>query len=186
MNVDEILLDAEERMDKAVDKLKGDLTGIRTGRANPGMVDSLRVDAYGSPTPLKQLASVSAPEPQQLVIRPFDPSVIKDIEKAIVASDLGLAPQSDGKVVRLNIPALSGDVRKKMVSRTKDLTEEAKVSIRNVRRDANKHLDQLEKDKELTEDELKTYKEDVQKLTTEREKQTDDLAKAKTAEVMDG
>ena len=149
------------------------------------MVDTLKVDAYGSPTPIKQIASVSAPEPQQLVIRPFDPSVIKDIEKAIVGSDLGLAPQSDGKVVRLNIPALSGDVRKKMVTRTKDLTEETKVSIRNVRRDANKHLDQLEKDKELTEDELKTYKSDVQDLTTKFEGQADDLAKAKTAEVME-
>lgn len=185
MTVDEVVFDAEERMQKAVDKLKDDLTGIRTGRANPGMVDSLRVDAYGSPTPLKQLASVSAPEPQQLVIRPFDPSVIKDIEKAIVASDLGLAPQSDGKVVRLNIPALSGDVRKKMVTRTKDLTEEAKVSIRNVRRDANKHLDQLEKDKELSEDECKTYKNDVQELTNKFEGQAADLAKAKETEVMD-
>ena len=185
MTLDEILLDAEERMDKAVDKLKSDLTGIRTGRANPGMVDSVRVEAYGSPTPLKQLASVSAPEPQQLVIRPFDPSVIKDIEKAIVASDLGLAPQSDGKIVRLNIPALSGDVRKKMVARTKELTEEAKISIRNVRRDANKHLEQLEKDKELSEDELKTYKDDIQELTNKHEKTTDEFAKAKTAEVMD-
>lgn len=185
MQLDEILLDAEERMDKAVDKLKSDLTGIRTGRANPGMVDSIRVDAYGSPTPLKQLASVSSPEPQQLVIRPFDASIIKDIEKAIVASNLGLAPQSDGKVVRLNVPALSGDVRKKMVSRTKDLTEETKVAIRNVRRDANKHLDQLEKDKELTEDELKTYKNDVQELLNKRESAADDLAKTKTAEVMD-
>ena len=185
MTVDETVFDAEERMQKAVDKLKSDLTGIRTGRANPGMVDTLKVDAYGSPTPMKQIASVSAPEPQQLVIRPFDPSTIKEIEKAIVASDLGLAPQSDGKVVRLNIPALSGDVRKKMVSRTKELTEETKVSIRNVRRDANKHLEQLEKDKELTEDELKTYKSDVQDLTTKFEGQADDLAKAKSAEVME-
>lgn len=183
MTVDEIVLDAEARMKKAVDKLKGDLTGIRTGRASPGMVDTLRVDAYGSPTPLKQLGSVSAPEPQQLVIRPFDPSVIKDIEKAIVASDLGLAPQSDGKVIRLNIPALSGDVRKKMISRMKDLTEEAKVSIRNVRRDANKHLDELQKSKELSEDERDTYKEDVQKLTKKCESQTSDLSKAKEAEV---
>ncbi len=185
MNVDEIVLDAEERMQKAVDKLKGDLTGIRTGRANPGMVDSLKVDAYGSPTPLKQLGSVSSPEPQQLVIRPFDPSIIKEIEKAIVGSDLGLAPQSDGKVVRLNIPALSGDVRKKMVSRTKDLTEETKVSIRNVRRDANKHLDELQKDKELTEDERDTYKDDVQELTKKFEGQAADLAKAKESEVME-
>lgn len=185
MNVDDVILDAEERMKKAVDKLKNDLTGIRTGRANPGMVDSLKVDAYGSPTPLKQLGSVSAPEPQQLVIRPFDPSIIKEIEKAIVASDLGLAPQSDGKVVRLNVPALSGDVRKKMVSRTKDLTEETKVSVRNVRRDANKHLDEMQKEKELSEDERDTYKGDVQDLTKKYEGHAAELAKAKEAEVMD-
>ena len=110
MSVEEILFDSEERMEKALAKLKQDLTGIRTGRANPGMVDSLRVEAYGSPVPIKQIASVSAPEPQQIVIRPFDPGTIKDIEKGIIASDLGLAPQSDGKVIRLNIPALSGEV----------------------------------------------------------------------------
>jgi ribosome recycling factor len=183
MSPEEILLDSEERMEKAVSRLKNDLTGIRTGRANPGMVDSLRVDAYGSPTPIKQIASVSAPEPQQLVIRPFDPGTIKDIEKGIIASDLGLAPQSDGKVIRLNIPALSGDVRKKMVARTKDLAEEAKISIRNVRRDANKALDQLEKDKELGEDECKSYKNDVQELTNKYEKQAGDQAKAKETEV---
>ena len=138
MSVEEILFDAEERMEKALSKLKQDLTGIRTGRANPGMVDSLRVEAYGSPVPIKQIASVSAPEPQQLVIRPFDPGTIKDIEKGIIASDLGLAPQSDGKVIRLNIPPLSGEVRRKMVARTKELAEETKVAIRNIRRDANK------------------------------------------------
>ena len=138
MSVEEILFDAEERMEKALAKLKQDLTGIRTGRANPGMVDSLRVEAYGSPVPIKQIASVSAPEPQQLVIRPFDPGTIKDIEKGIIASDLGLAPQSDGKVIRLNIPPLSGEVRRKMVARTKELAEETKVAIRNIRRDANK------------------------------------------------
>lgn len=185
MTTDEILLDSEERMDKAVAKLKGDLTGIRTGRANPGMVDSLKVDVYGSPTPIKQIASVSAPEPQQLVLRPFDPGTIKDIEKSIVASDLGLAPQSDGKVIRLNIPPLSGDVRKKMVTRTKELAEETKVSIRNVRRDANKALDQMEKDKDLSEDECKTYKNDVQELVKKYETQTTDLAADKEKEVMD-
>ncbi|TWT74457.1 Ribosome-recycling factor [Posidoniimonas polymericola] len=185
MSVEETLLDAEERMEKAVGRLKGDLAGIRTGRANPGMVDSLKVEVYGSPTPVKQIASVSAPEPQQLVIRPFDPGTIKDIEKGIIASDLGLAPQSDGKVIRLNIPALSGEVRKKMVARTKDLAEESKVSIRNVRRDANKALDQLEKDKELSEDECKTYKDDVQELTNKYEGQVTELAKTKEAEVLD-
>ena len=185
MNADEILLDSEERMEKAVAKLKDDLTGIRTGRANPGLVDSLRVEVYGSQSPLKQIASVSAPEPQQIVIRPFDPSTIKDIEKAIIASDLGLAPQSDGKLVRLNIPALSGDVRKKMVARTKELAEETKVAIRNIRRDGNKHADQGEKDKELTEDDRDQVKDEVQELTKKYEAKATDLAKAKEAEVMD-
>ncbi len=185
MNTDEILLDAEDRMEKAVSKIKHDLTGIRTGRANPGLVDSLRVDVYGSPTPIKQIASVSAPEPTQLVVRPFDPSTIKDIEKGIIASDLGLAPQSDGKVIRLNIPALSTEVRRSMASRTKDLAEEAKVAIRNIRRDSNKHADQAEKDKEMTEDDRDVAKKEIQELTKKYETQVSNLAKAKEAEVMD-
>src|SRR5262245_37049294 len=186
MTSEEILFDAEERMEKAIAKLKSDLTGIRTGRANPGLLDSLRVEAYGSPTPIKTIASVSAPEPQQLVIRPFDPSIIKDIERGIINSDLGLAPNSDGKVIRLNIPPLSGDVRKKMVARTKDLAEEAKVAIRNVRRDANKHADQAEKDGELSEDDCKGLKDEVQELTKKYEASANNLAAAKEAEVMGG
>jgi ribosome recycling factor len=186
MTSDEILLDAEERMEKAINKLKNDLTGIRTGRANPGLVDSLRVEAYGSQTPIKQIASVSAPEPQQLVIRPFDPSTIKDIERGIINSDLGLAPNSDGKVIRLNIPPLSGDVRKKMVARTKDLSEEAKIAIRNVRRDANKHADQGEKDGELSEDDCKGLKDEIQDLTKKYETSANSLAEAKEAEVSQG
>lgn len=185
MAIDEVTLDAEERMEKAVSKLKSDLTGIRTGRATPGLVDSLRVDVYGSPTPLKQIASISAPEPQQLLIRPFDPSTIKDIEKGIIASDLGLAPQNDGKVVRLNIPPLSGDVRKKMVARTKELAEEAKVSIRNIRRDANKAIEQAEKSKEISEDDRDRLKDEVQELTKKYETEVETAAKAKEAEVMD-
>jgi len=185
MSVEDILLDAEERMEKALAKLKQDLSGIRTGRANPGMVDSLRVEAYGSPVPIKQIASVSAPEPQQLVIRPFDPGTIKDIEKGIIASDLGLAPQSDGKVIRLNIPPLSGEVRRKMVSRTKELSEETKVAIRNIRRDANKAADEEQKDKSMTEDERDQTKEDVQDLVKKFEDKANDLAKAKESEVMD-
>ncbi len=185
MSVEEVTLDAEARMEKALSKLKGDLTGIRTGRANAGLVDSLRVDAYGSPTPLKQLGSVSVPEPQQILIRPFDPSVLKDIEKAIIASDLGLAPQNDGKVIRLNIPALSGDVRRGMVARTKELAEETKVSIRNVRRDANKAIDTAEKAKEIGEDMQKSLKDEIQELTKKFEDQATELAKAKEAEVME-
>jgi ribosome recycling factor len=185
MPTDEILTDAEERMTKAIEVLKKNLSGIRTGRANPGLVDSVRVDVYGSPTPLKQIASVGAPEPTQIVIRPYDTSIIKEIEKAIVGSDLGFNPQSDGKLVRINIPALSTDVRKKMVSRIKELTEEAKISIRNVRRDANKAADQEQKDKLMTEDDRDSVKSDVQDLTKKYEDQANEMAKSRESEVME-
>ncbi|HEV3343975.1 MAG TPA: ribosome recycling factor [Pirellulales bacterium] len=185
MNADEILLDVEERMEKAVDKLKHDLAGIRTGRANPGLVDSLRVEAYGSPTPLKQLASVGAPEPTQIVIRPFDPGTLKDIEKAILASGLGLTPMNDGKLIRLNVPALSTETRRKLVGRIKELTEEGKVAIRNVRRDGNKQADQGEKDKSLSEDDCESVKEQIQELTKQFENRATELAKAKEEEVME-
>ena len=141
MEPKEIIEDAKMRMDKAIEMLKKNLSGIRTGRANPGLVDSVRVDVYGSPTPIKQVAQVGAPEPTQIVIRPYDVAIIKEIEKAIVASDLGFNPQNDGRVVRINIPPLSTDVRKKMVGRIKELSEDAKIAIRNVRRDGNKAAD---------------------------------------------
>lgn len=185
MSQEEILFDATERMDKAIEVLKKNLSGIRTGRANPGLVDSLRVDVYGSPTPIKQVASVGAPEPTQILIRPYDTSTIKDIEKAIVASDLGFNPQSDGRVIRINIPPLSGDIRKKMVSRIKELAEETKVAIRSIRRDANKAADQEEKEKTLSEDDCKSLKEEVQVLTKNYEDQANDLAKARENEVME-
>jgi ribosome recycling factor len=185
MNADDILLDSEDRMDKAIGVLKQALAGIRTGRANPGLVDSIRVEAYGSATPLKQLASVGAPEPQQIVIRPYDVSIIKDIEKAIVASDLGFNPQSDGRVVRINVPPLSTEVRRKLVARIKDLTEDAKVSIRNIRRDGNKAADQAEKDKTLSEDDCKRLKDQIQELTKKFENQASEMAKKREAEVME-
>src|SRR3990172_3425028 len=145
MTTDEILLDVEERMEKAISGSL-DLAGIRTGRANPGLVDSLKVDVYGSAVPIKQIASVGAPEPNQIVIRPYDPGTLKDIEKAIQTSDLGFNPQNDGRVIRLNVPPLSTEVRRKMVGRIKELAEESKVAIRNIRRDGNKTADQAEKD----------------------------------------
>ncbi|MFN5468234.1 MAG: ribosome recycling factor [Pirellulaceae bacterium] len=185
MSVDEIVMDAEERMEKAIGVLKNNLAGIRTGRATPGLVDSVKVSVYGSLTPLKQLASVGAPEPQQLVIRPFDPSTIKEIEKAIVASDLGLAPQNDGRIIRLNIPPLSTDVRKKLVTRIKELTEESKVAIRSIRRDANKAIETAEKDKVVGEDASNKAKDEVQELTKKFEASASDLAKGKEAEVME-
>lgn len=185
MNAEEILFDVEERMEKAVDVLKNNLAGIRTGRANPGLVDSVRVEVYGSQTPLKQLASVGAPEPTQIVIRPFDPSTIKDIEKAILAADLGFNPQSDGRLVRINIPPLSTDVRRKMVSRIKELGEEAKVAIRNVRRDGNKECDAAEKAKELSEDDRDSTKKEIQELTKKSEAEVTASTSTREKEVMD-
>ena len=185
MTSEEIVFDAEERMEKAVSHLKDSLGGIRTGRANPGLVDSLRVEVYGSLTPIKQLATVGAPEPTQIVIRPYDTGNIKEIEKAIVASDLGLNPQSDGRLIRINIPPLSTEVRKQLVARVKKLAEETKVSIRNIRRDANKTAEQAEKAKEISEDIRDDTKQEVQDLTKKYEDQAADAAKAKETEVME-
>src|SRR3954467_4149175 len=152
MTSDEILFDGEERMEKAIDVFKDELRGLRTGRATPALVDSLRVEYYGSPTPLKPLAQINTPDPQSIVIRPYESSVLKDIEKAIRSSDLGMSPNNDGKMIRLTVPAMSGEQRQKMVTRTKKTAGEGKVACRNIRRDGNKHFDQAEKAKEMTED----------------------------------
>ena len=185
MPTDETLMDAEQRMEKAISVLGDNLSGIRTGRANPGLVDSLRVEVYGSMQPIKQLASIGTPEPQQIVIRPYDAGTIKEIEKAIVAGDLGLNPQSDGRLIRLNVPPLSTEVRKKMVSRIKELTEDAKVAVRNIRRDANKAADQAEKDKTMTEDDRDELKKEIQELTKRYENSASEMAKKRETEVME-
>lgn len=185
MDQDEILLDAEDRMEKAVQIYQGQLQGLRTGRATPGLVDSIRVEYYGSPTPLKQLANISVPEPQQIVIRPFDASAINDIVKAIQSSDVGLAPNSDGRLIRLNIPALSTERRRQLASRVKELAEDARVSIRNIRRDANKHADQSQKDKILSEDQRDDSKDSIQELTKKFEGKVNNLAAAKEKAVME-
>src|SRR5438093_9674479 len=162
MTSDEILFDAEERMEKAIGVFRDELRGRRTGRATPSLVDSIRVEYYGSPTPLKQLAQISTPDPQQIIIRPFDQGCLKDIEKAIRSSDLGMSPNNDGKMIRLTVPPMSGEQRTKMGSRIKKSAEDSKVACRNIRRDANKHFDVAEKDKEMTEDERDQGKELVQ------------------------
>ena len=185
MDQDEILLDAEERMEKAAQIFHGQLQGLRTGRASAGLVDSIRVDYYGSATPLKQLANISVPEPQQIVIRPFDAGAISGIVKAIQASDVGLAPNSDGRLIRLNIPPLSTERRRQLVGRVKELAEEARISIRNIRRDGNKHADQAEKDKTMSEDERDQAKEAVQELTKKYEAKINDMATAKEKDVME-
>jgi ribosome recycling factor len=183
MTSEEILFDAEERMEKAVNVFKDELRGLRTGRATPALVDHLKVEYYGSPTPLRQLAQISTPDPQQIVIRPFDQGALKDIEKAIRSSDLGMAPNSDGKLIRLTVPAMSGEQRQKMVARIKKSAEESKVSLRNIRRDANKHFEQAEKAKEMTEDERDKGKEEVQNLLKKYEDKVQEMADKKSKEV---
>lgn len=185
MTYDEITFDAEERMEKATNVLRDELRGLRTGRATPALVDSLRVEYYGSPTPLKQLAQIGTPDPTQILIRPFDANSLKDIEKAIRSSDLGMAPNSDGKVIRLTVPAMSGEQRQKMVARIKKTAEECKVSLRNIRRDANKHFDGAEKEKTMTEDERDQGKEEIQNLLKKFEEKVTELAEKKSAEVME-
>ena len=185
MDQDEILMDAEERMEKAVQVVQGQLQGLRTGRATPGLVDSIRVEYYGSPTPLKQIATISCPEPQQIMIRPFDQGTLNDIAKAIQSSDVGLAPNSDGRVIRLNIPPLSTERRKQLVSRLKDLAEDGRVAVRNIRRDANKHADVAMKDKTMSEDIHDETKESIQDLTKQYEGKINSLADAKEKDIME-
>jgi len=185
MTSDEILFDAEERMDKAVNVFRDELRGLRTGRATPALVDSLRVEYYGSPTPLKQLATISTPDPQQIVIKPYDHSVLKDIEKAIRSSDLGMSPNNDGKIIRLTVPPMSGEQRTKMVTRIRKSAEEARVACRNIRRDANKAIDAAEKAGDLTEDEVDKNKEQVQTLLKDAEAKIGDMADKKSKEIME-
>jgi ribosome recycling factor len=185
MNIEQVLKDCKDRMEKALDILRNEMKGLRTGRASPALLDTLRVDYYGSATPIKQIASVSAPEPQQLLIKPFDAAALKDIEKAIRGSDLGLAPDNDGKVIRLKIPPMSGDQRTKMAKKVKEMAENAKVSARNVRRDANKHIETEEKAKTISEDDAKKAKEKIQDVLKQYEAKADEVAVAKSKEIME-
>ena len=187
MDPDSILTDAESAMTKSVEYIKKELRGLRTGRASTALVDYIKVDYYGSPTDLKALAAVSVPEPHQLLIQPFDPGSSGEIKKAIETSELGLTPQVDGKVIRVNIPALSKERRQQLVSQAKKMAEDSKIAIRNTRRDANKHADQLLKDKSAhyPEDEIKTLKDEIQELTKTYEKQVDEIVEAKGAEIME-
>ena len=185
MDKDEILLDSEERMEKCVEHLMNDYRGIKSGRATPGLVEGIRVDYYGSPTPMKQLANIGAPEPALLVIKPFDPSVLGDVEKAILKSDIGITPQVDGKVIRLPVPSLSEEQRKKYVKLAKDKAEAQRVAIRNVRRDANKAADGLQKSKELPEDDCERLKGEIDDLTKKFTGKVDGLLDSKTKELLE-
>jgi ribosome recycling factor len=182
---DDILLDTEDKMEKAAAHLVQEFNHIRTGRATPGLVDGVKVDYYGAPTPLKQLATISIPEARLIVIKPFDPGSLKEIEKAIQKSELGVTPMSDGKLVRLAMPPLSEEQRKKLAARCKELAEAARVSIRNVRRDANKASDGAMADGALTEDQHAKLKEEVQALTKQYEGKVDESLQKKTKEIME-
>ena len=179
------LKDAVERMEKALDVFRNDLKGLRTGRASPGMLDALRVDYYGSATPIKQIASVTTPDASSIVIKPYQADDLKEIEKAIRSSDLGLAPNNDGKIIRLSMPAMSGDQRKKIVQQIKKQSEAAKIACRNIRRDGNKHFEDAEKAKAMTEDDRDKGKEKMQDLLKGYESKIDGLSSNKEKEVME-
>ncbi|MBX3002652.1 MAG: ribosome recycling factor [Anaerolineales bacterium] len=181
----DMLKESKERMRGAISALKEDLAAIRTGRATPALVEKLSVEYYGQPTPLMQMASISVPEPRQLLIKPFDPSSIRDIEKAVQTSDLGLTPNSDGKVVRLNLPPLTEDRRRDLVKVVNARLEEANVAVRNIRRDVIKDMREAKDEKLVSEDELKRGEEDIQKLTDEITAEIVAMGKQKEKEVME-
>ncbi len=182
--VAEVLQDATTRMDGALASLKERFSGLRTGKASPSLVDSLQVPYYGTPTRLRDMANISTPEPRQITISPFDPSVMADIEKAILAANLGVTPRNDGRVIRIMLPELTEQRRKEIVKVAKTQAEECRVAIRNVRRDANDTLKALQKDSKISEDECKKGLDDVQKLTDTKIGKVDADFKAKEAEVM--
>lgn len=179
-----IIAKHEDGMVKTVDFLRHELKSVRTGRAAPGLVENLSVDYYGSPTPLKSLATIAAPEPASIVIKPFDVAALKDIERAIKNSDLSLAPVLEGKMIRLNIPPLSEERRKQIVQQVKQLGEKNKVSVRNIRRDANKQLDDELKNKTISEDDCKKSKSNIDDITKKHVDQIDEIVKAKSEEIM--
>src|SRR5438874_1285333 len=184
MPVDDVLLDCEMHMEKAIEHLHHELRGIRTGRASPALVEDIRVDYYGTQTPLKSISSISVPEATQLLIKPFSPQDMKAIEKAISDSKIGLTPHSDGRALYLKLPSLSQERRIQLVSQCKQAAETAKIAIRNARRDANKILDTEQKGGVITEDEDTHGKEQVQELTKQYEAKVEDLIEKKRNEIL--
>jgi ribosome recycling factor len=181
--IKETLTESEEKMKGALTALEHNLSSIRTGRASPALVERLMVDYYGTPTPLQQLATISAPEARMLTIKPFDATVLKSIEHAIMASDLSLTPNNDGKIIRLNIPALTEERRKDLIKVVHHRLEEAKVAVRNIRRTAHDDLREFEKEKEISEDDFKRGETDLQKLTDKYIAKVDEIGARKEAEV---
>ena len=184
MPTKEIVSDTESKMKKAVEILQDELKTVRSGRASTGLIENIRADFYGTPTPLKQMATLATPQMDTIVIKPFDPASIREIEKAIKASDLSIAPIVDGKIIRLNVPTLSEERRRQLVQQAKQTGEQTKVSLRNIRREANKHLEKQQKDKLITEDDLEKGKKQVDDITRQCTDKVDGLIKSKSDEIM--
>lgn len=184
MPIKEIIFENKQKMEKAVEVLQDELKAVRTGRASAGLVDNIKVDYYGTSTPLKQIATMAAPQGDTIVIKPFDPASVKDIEKAIRSSDLSIAPVVDGNLIRLNLPPLSEERRRQLVQQAKQMGEQTKISIRSIRRDANKHLEKEEKDKLITEDDLQTGKKQIDDVTKKYTDKVDAVVKNKSDEIM--
>ena len=183
--IDDFLKDAGERMTKSVDTTHDHFNTVRTGRASAGLLDRIQIDYYGMPTPLKNIATISVPEPRLLTIQPFDPTAMKQIERAIQESDLGLQPSNDGKLIRLPIPQLTEERRREYVKLVKNMAEEGRVAVRNVRRDVMRHLEELVKNGEVGDDEERAAETRVQKVTDDHIHRIDDLLKHKEAEIME-
>jgi len=183
--IDEVKSEASAGMDKSIEALKRDLGKVRTGRASLSLLDDVRVDYYGTPTLLNQVGSLAVPEPRMITIQPWEKNLIPEIEKAILKADLGLNPSSDGQLIRLAFPPLTEERRKEMVKQVKRMGEEAKIGVRNVRRDANDTLKKMEKDKDLSEDEQKKGVKEIQDLTDHYVKKIDEIVESKEAELME-
>jgi len=182
---EQVLSDAKQTMEKGLDALQRNFGRVRTGRASLSLLDGVRVEYYGTPTPLPQVASLSIPEPRLIAVQPWDKTLIPAIEKAILQSEMDLNPSNDGALVRIPIPKLTEERRKELVKVAKGMTEDARVAIRNARRDANSELDQLQKDKVISEDDLRRHKDDVQKLTDQYVKKAEEISEAKEAEILE-
>jgi ribosome recycling factor len=185
MAIDDLIQDAQRRMDKSVEAAQTEFSTLRTGRASPALLDRIQIDYYGQQTPLQQLATINAPEPRMLTVQPFDPSSLQAIERAIQESDLGLTPSNDGKVIRLPIPQLTEERRKELVKVVRNMAEEGRVAVRNVRRDVMHHLKELVDKGEAGKDEEHRAEERVQKLTDEHTHKIDELLKRKEAEILE-
>jgi len=184
-SVDEIFKEAEEHMNKSIEMAKAELATIRTGKASPSLLDSIKVDYYGTMVPIKQVANIAVPDPKMITIQPWEKPMVGEIVKAIQSSNLGLNPQSDGNFIRISLPPLTEERRKELVKSVKHMVEDAKVAVRNVRREANDKLKKLEKEHEISEDDLHRYQKDMQELTDESIKKLDELFEEKEKEILE-